>query len=149
MKAGTYLRSSPGPEGDFFENAIVFITACDANGATGFVINKIFPRSFNELVEFSSAAAFPMYEGGPVEPGDLFLLHRRPDLIPGGVLITGNIYFGGDFNKAVQYINSGAGARKDLKLFVGYCGWDTGDLEQEIAEGSWIITDETSFPLFQ
>jgi putative transcriptional regulator len=30
------------------------------------------------------------------------------------------------------------------KIFIGYCGWDTGELQAEIEEGSWEISD---FPL--
>jgi len=27
----------------------------------------------------------------------------------------------------------------ELKLFIGYCGWDKDELEQEMKEGSWQV----------
>ena len=30
-----------------------------------------------------------------------------------------------------------------MKLFLGYAGWATGQLQAEIAEGSWLVTDAT------
>ncbi|RYY55670.1 MAG: hypothetical protein EOO09_09740, partial [Chitinophagaceae bacterium] len=32
----------------------------------------------------------------------------------------------------------------EFKLFVGYCGWDPGELEVEITEGSWLVVDDDS-----
>lgn len=111
----------------------------------GFVINKIFPRKFNELEEFRNCAPFPLYDGGPVDREHLFFLHQRPDLIEGGTAVSENVYLGGDFKAAVQFINTGILAETEIRLFIGYCGWDTGELEAEIREGSWKIVAESVF----
>jgi putative transcriptional regulator len=32
----------------------------------------------------------------------------------------------------------------EVKIFVGYCGWDAGELESEIEEGSWEVQSQVS-----
>lgn len=141
LPAGIFLESSPSLEDPNFDKAILFITEYNESGATGFVINKPFSRLLNELEEFSHIIPFPIYEGGPVETSKLYFIHRRPDLIESGAEISHGIYYGGDFKQAVEAINNGTLTGSDLKILIGYCGWDPGQLEKEIEEGSWAIID--------
>ena len=139
IKAGTFLKSTAVLHDTVFENTLLFITECNASGAAGFVVNKLFPRKLNELVEFKSSIAFPLYNGGPVEGEKVFFIHQRPDLIDGGQQITNDIFLGGNFRQAVGHINRKTLTEKDIKIFIGYCGWDDNELEEEVAEGSWKI----------
>lgn len=147
MKPGIYIKSTDLLKGDYFENAMIFITEVNAKGAMGFVINRKFPRSFNELEEFRYSPPFSIYEGGPVDTEHIFVLHRRADLIPGSQLIDAGIYYGGDFKETVKSINNKTITENDIRLFIGYCGWDKGELDAEIAEGSWMLVDD--FSLFK
>jgi len=143
MQRGTFIKSTALLDGDYFENTVIYISGYDAKGATGFVINKKFPRRFNELQEFRHSLPFPLYEGGPVDVEHLFILHRRPELITGSALVSGTMYTSGNFSEVVKHINNKTLTEDDIVLFVGYCGWDAGELEAEIAEGSWkIINDQ-------
>lgn len=146
---GTILTSSSAMDDPNFINAVVFIVEYNENGALGFIINKIFERPLNELAEFSSSPAFPLYEGGPVDKQHLYFIHQRNDLIPGGTLVKDNIYFGGDFKQTIKHINNKILATADVKIFIGYCGWDAGDLENEIAEGSWKVNAYSSENVFE
>jgi len=83
----------------------------------------------------------PLYEGGPVDTEHLFFIHCRPDIIQGGTLVNNKIYVGGDFEQAVKQLNNKQLTLKDIKLFIGYCGWDVNELEAEIAEGSWKVLE--------
>ncbi|NML23108.1 YqgE/AlgH family protein [Pseudoflavitalea sp. G-6-1-2] len=139
---GIFLNSTDLLKDTFFENTQIFITEYNENGAMGFVVNELFPYKFNELEEFKHSAPFPMYDGGPMDRESLFFIHQRPDLITGGTLVTGNIYLGGDFEEAVRLINNKTLSEKDIKLLIGYCGWDHQDLEEEIVEGSWEVSKE-------
>ncbi len=124
-----------------FTGAVVCITELNENGAIGFVVNKKHPRSLNELEELATSPAFPLYDGGPVDQEHLFFIHRRPDLVPGSNAVSTDLYEGGDFAATVQSINKNLIDSSDLKIFVGYCGWDAGELEAEIAEGSWEVEE--------
>jgi len=137
IPAGTLLLSASTDEADIFERAVVLLVEQNENGHTGFVINKKFSRKLNELIEFRNSKPFPLYDGGPVDKGHLFFIHRRPGLINGGALIRDNFFLGGDFTQAIQCINQGSLTENDIKLFIGYCGWDARQLEEEIAEGEW------------
>lgn len=140
MKAGTFIKSTPLLDGSIFEDTLVFITEFNEKGAIGFVINKPFPRTLNELEEFRHSPPFPLYDGGPVDREHLFIIHHRPDLISGGNAVANNLYVGGDIRDAVKYISNKTFTEKDIRLFIGYCGWNAGELEAEIAEGSWAET---------
>lgn len=146
---GKILSSTSSMDDPNFDSSVVFIAEHNEQGALGFVINKVFNRALNELVEFSGSPAFPLHEGGPVDPEHLYFVHRRNDLVPGGAPVINDLYLGGDFQKAIQQINSKELSSKDIKIFIGYCGWDTGELEAEIAEGSWEVTEPDLNTLFR
>jgi putative transcriptional regulator len=137
LQAGAFLKSTAALNDTEFEQAIVFLAEYNATGAMGFVINKPFHRRLNELEEFKNSPDFPLYDGGPVDKEHLFFVHRRPDLVTGGVAVNGT-YYGGDFQQAVKAIQNNVLTTADCKIFIGYCGWDAGELEAEIKEGSWL-----------
>lgn len=141
LQAGIFLKSTDALNDTVFSQVTIFITEYNAKGALGFVLNKPFGRSLNELEEFKDSPYFPLYEGGPVDQAHLFFVHRRPDLIEEGTLVGNGLYYGGNFQQAVAAINDNNLTANDIKIFVGYCGWDAGELEAEIEEGSWEIID--------
>lgn len=137
---GTILISAPFLDDANFEKAVIFIVEHNEKGTLGFVINKLFPRQLNELVEFKHSKPIDLFDGGPVEKEGLFFQHRRVDVIEGGTAIVDSIYMGGDFKQTVALINNGNFSANDIKLFIGYCGWNDNELQEEIAEGSWLVT---------
>ena len=141
MKPGFFLKSTALLNDTFFEDAVVLITEYNDKGAMGFVVNQKFPRKLNELEEFKNIQPFPIHLGGPVDQEHLYFIHQRPDLIPGGEPVNGNIYLGGDFKLAVKNIDNQTLTEKDCRIFLGYCGWDVQELESEIAEGSWDVQE--------
>jgi putative transcriptional regulator len=136
---GHIIQALPSMDDPVFKGTVVFIIEHNEKGAAGFVFNKPSGRYLNQLEEFKNCKPVPLYEGGPVDKEHLYFLHLRPDLIEEGKAIKDGIYLGGNFNQAIEALNKGSIETTQLKLFIGYCGWDANELEAEVAEGSWMI----------
>lgn len=148
LAAGLFLHSTAALNETYFAGATIYLTSYNADGAVGYIVNRPFGRSLHELEEFSHCRAFPLYEGGPVDQEHLFFIHRHPGLIAEGRLVADGIYISGDFSQVVKGIQNGNLNSNHLKIFVGYCGWDTGELEAEIAEGSWVVSQAEAATVF-
>jgi putative transcriptional regulator len=137
LKAGIYVKSTAALIGSFFEDTTILLVEHNQAGSTGFVTNKPFDKSLHELIEFNHSKPFPLMDGGPVDRDHLFVLHKRPDLIDGGKQIPNGLYLGGNMEQVIQAISTGGANTQEIQLFIGYCGWDKGELEAELEEGSW------------
>lgn len=133
------IRATPLLKDTVFEGSAILISEINEKGAIGFILNRPYGRSLIELEQFKHSKPVPLYEGGPVEDENIYFIHKRPDLVEGGTLVIKGYYVGGDFSEAINCINNGSMALHQLQIFVGYCGWNRGELEAEIEEGSWEV----------
>lgn len=131
-----------------FMRTVVFITEYNENGAVGFVINRQFENTLDELIPEIEGHKLPVFYGGPVQPNTLHFLHRYPDLISGGIEVAKGIYWGGDFDTVVELINSGKADPDKLRFYIGYSGWSSGQLESEMDEKTWLTADATRTLVF-
>ncbi|TLX76097.1 YqgE/AlgH family protein [Labilibacter sediminis] len=138
---GRILIADPFLKGPYFGRSIVLITEHGTQGAVGFVLNKssnIYPDEvIDDLLSFKGE----LYIGGPVSSDTLHFIHTLGRKIPGAVKITDTIYWGGDFDKIKELINKNQASYEQVKFFAGYSGWSPGQLEEEIDDNSWIVTD--------
>ncbi len=139
LKAGIYIKSTAALNDSFFEQTTILIFEHNEAGSTGFVINRPFEKSLHDLIEFNHVKPFPLMDGGPVDRDHLFVLHKRTDLIDGGKPIPNGLYIGGNMEQVIEAINTKDINKNEIQLFIGYCGWDAGELEAEVEEGSWTI----------
>ncbi len=139
LKPGLTIKSTDLLNGSFFEHTTILIIEHNQEGSVGFVTNKPLEKSLHELIEFNHSKPFPLMDGGPVDRAHLFVLHKRPDLIEGGKQIPNGLYLGGNMEQVIEAINTKGANQQEIQLFIGYCGWDLGELEAEVEEGSWII----------
>jgi putative transcriptional regulator len=140
LKAGFYFKSTAALIGSFFEHTTILLVKHNEEGRLGFVTNKSFEKSLHELIEFNPSNPFPLMDGGPVDRDHIFVLHKRPDLIDGGEQISNGLYLGGNMEQVIGAINTSAANQQEIQLFIGYCGWDLGELEAEVKEGSWTFS---------
>ena len=139
LKAGIYIKSTEALNGSFFEHTTILIVKHNEKESLGFVTNKPFRKSLHDLIEFNHSKPFPLMDGGPVDREHLFVLHKRPDLIIGGEKMNNGFYLGGHMEQVIEAINNGSATQEEIQIFIGYCGWDAGELDAELEEGSWTL----------
>jgi putative transcriptional regulator len=120
---------------------VVFLVAHSDKGAVGFILNKkIDFRLQDVFLDFPEFDA-NVYLGGPVAADSIFFIHKLGEILPGSINVLGNLHWGGDFNILKNLILQGLVKPTDIHFFLGYSGWDAGQLESEIKDDSWLVTD--------
>ena len=140
-KKGNLLIAEPAIIGDVsFNRSIVLLADHSEEGSIGFILNKPLEYSINDLIP-EVEATFKVYNGGPVEQDNLYFIHKVPQLIPNSIEISLGIYWGGDFTKVAELIKNDTIKENDIKFFLGYSGWDSHQLENELKASSWVVTE--------
>lgn len=140
---GHLLIAEPTIFGDTnFSRSVILLTEHNDDGSVGFVLNKPHEVKLNELIA-DFKVSWPVYLGGPVEQEQLNFIHTRPDLISDAVEITNGIFWNGNYQKVVKAINAGEINENEIRFFLGYSGWEFSQLEEELRQNSWILTENT------
>lgn len=138
-KKGKLLIAEPSLTGDVsFNRSVVLLAEHNEEGSIGFILNKPLEYSVSDLVS-EIELPFQVYNGGPVEQDNLYFIHKVPHLIKNSIEISNGIYWGGDFEKAIVLINQKLISENDIRFFLGYSGWASLQLDQELSSKSWIV----------
>jgi putative transcriptional regulator len=139
--AGVLLIADPFLKDPNFMRTVVFLTEHRDDGTIGFVLNRKYENTLDELLPEVEGHKLPVYYGGPVQMNTIHFLHRYPKEIEGGVEVSKGIYWGGDFDAVVDLINSGKADPERIRFYIGYSGWSSGQLDTEMAEKTWLTVE--------
>jgi putative transcriptional regulator len=145
--AGSFLVARTVLQDPNFAQSVVLILAHNSDGAFGLVVNRPAP---------AVGLPFPLFLGGPCPAPGLIMLHGhaewaagtgegelkgvKPEIAPG--------VFMGDaacLEKAGQLIDDDV---RRCRVFNGYAGWGSDQLERELAGGAWAVVRANGEVLF-
>ena len=95
--SGILLIADPFLKDPNFLRTVVFLCAHKDDGSFGFVLNRKYENTLDELIPELIGHQLPVYYGGPVQIDTIHFLHQYPGQIPGGHEILKGVYWGGDF----------------------------------------------------
>ena len=141
---GSLLVARPTVEDLFFGRTVIAMMHHDHEGSMGLILNALTSYTLNEVVDgLTLCEEVPVYLGGPVNMDLVFYMHNLgPEVIPDAEQIAEGLYLGGEFDAVKQYLNSGEPVVNHFRFFVGYSGWDAGQLSSEIARHDWVVLDD-------
>lgn len=137
---GRLLISEPFLADPNFERTVVLLCEHNEEGSFGFVVNKPSLLKIGEVMDAIGSVDERVFVGGPVQQDTLHFLHRHTS-IDKAVNIRDEIYWGGDFESLVTCIDTAVVKPTDVRFYLGYSGWSSGQLESELQEDSWIVCD--------
>lgn len=119
-----------------FRRSIVFITAHSASeGAHGIIINRPTDNTVADLLpagDMGELGDLPVFVGGPVGQDQLtFAVFRKQS---GGDVIECKAHL--EIDEARELVGKKSAS---VRAFIGYAGWTAGQLENELAQKSWIV----------
>lgn len=147
---GKLLIAMPGMGDPRFEKSVIFICAHSPDDAMGLIVNKPAPGlNMADLFEQLDIPSIDLAEGkdgfhvqfgGPVEHARGFVLHSGEYTDTDSTLQV-DPDFSMTANKDIlESIANGQGPDRAV-LMLGYSGWGPGQLEQEIVDNGWLVTD--------
>lgn len=148
-EAGHLLISDPFLRDPNFIRTVVLLCEHNEKGSFGLVLNRPFEFRLDELMDDMEGADFDVYTGGPVQQNTLHFIHMLPEMIPGGQEILPGVYWGGDFAVVKQLILAGIVQKEEIRFFIGYSGWSSGQLLAEMSENTWLTTKADKELIFQ
>ena len=138
---GRILISEPFLMDNYFKRSIVLITEYSGEGTVGFVLNKPVNMKVHEIVSDFPVINANVSLGGPVQTNTLHYVHTMGDIIPNSIKVIENIYWGGEFEVIKKLVESGTLNNENIRFFLGYSGWQSNQLEDELNENAWVVAD--------
>ncbi|MBL6786874.1 MAG: YqgE/AlgH family protein [PS1 clade bacterium] len=152
---GQFLLAMPGMADPRFLRSVVYIVAHDSEGAMGFVINQRADglslgdilKDIPEAVAKTGLINLPVYVGGPVQSDQGFVLHTSDyektlnslsQELP--IALT---------QSADVLVDAARGQGPEMmRLFLGYAGWGSGQLEGELQDNAWLVCEANIAGIF-
>jgi putative transcriptional regulator len=141
--SGILLISDPFLKDPNFMRTVVFLCEHQDQGSFGFVLNRKYENTIDELVPELEGYKIPLYYGGPVQMDTIHFLHQYPMEISGGQEVMKGIFWGGDFDKVIEMIKNNELDENRIRFFIGYSGWSDGQLNNELQDKSWLTVKAT------
>lgn len=139
---GKILISEPFLRDVTFGRSVILLIDHTDEGTMGLIINKPLPIFVNDIIkEFKYINDIPLYKGGPVATDTLFYLHTLAN-ISGAIPVSKGLYLNGDFDEIKKYILQGNKVDQHIRFFLGYCGWEGEQLNDELKENTWLVSKE-------
>lgn len=147
-----FLIAMPALADPNFARTVTYLCEHGPQGALGLIVNRPLDLTTADLLENlgieapPGTGALPVYFGGPVHPEQGFVLHRplgrwQSTLATGdGLAITTS-------RDILEAMARGQGPAEAL-IALGYAGWGSGQLEQELATNAWLSLPATVVELF-
>lgn len=138
LRKGVLLVADTSLGDPNFDGAVVLLCAHSQAGSFGLVLNRPTGVAAEEALPEPGGFAgrgLPLGWGGPVGLDRVHVLHGGPETVPGSEAVLEGVRFGAD----LAVLAALDAQQTPVRFFVGYSGWQEGQLESELQEGAWRL----------
>ena len=150
LQKGTFLIATPDIESGIFFRSVLLVCEHSPGGSFAIVINKPLDLELPEEImslEHLNNPQIGIRAGGPVQTGQMMLLHSCNKIPEQTIEICEGVFLGGDLQFLQETVTDTGGP--SMRLCFGYSGWQAGELEQEFLDGSWFLHPSSAKHIFE
>ena len=144
--SGQLLVASSDLTESLFARSVVLVIDHDPGGAFGLILNRPGEDRLGEIwkrtIHEPCPVDLPVMIGGPLH-GPLMAVHADPALSDREILA--GVHFSAHKDLLTALV---AAATLPMRVFSGYSGWGPGQLDSELATGSWAVAHATADLVF-
>lgn len=151
---GKCLIAMPNMDDERFSDSLIYICSHTKDGAMGFVVNKkIKEFSFADLANqlpistIKPIAPIELHQGGPLEKVRGFVIHSTDYVKDDTIIISDSIAVSSSID-IITDIAFGMGPKENL-IALGYASWAPQQLEKEIINNTWLVTQPDTELVFR
>jgi len=151
---GQFLIAMPSLLDPNFFQTVTCVCEHTLEGALGLVINRVLPELTGTMIfqelgldPVPKLNTIPVYLGGPVHKGQIFVLHGPPFEWEGLHLITPSLALSNS-KDILDALARGKGPGSYI-IALGCAGWGPGQLESEIMNNAWLTSPVNEVVLFE
>lgn len=141
-KQGSILISEPSLRDFYFRQSVILLAEHNEDGTFGVIINKPIEARLKDFIQGFSGFNMPVYLGGPVKTDSVFFIHTHSE-IENSVPIMQGLYWGGDLDIVKNMIKHKSLSPDEIRFYIGYSGWSPNQLDRELKEKSWVLSQAT------
>ncbi|HEY4542970.1 MAG TPA: YqgE/AlgH family protein [Noviherbaspirillum sp.] len=145
--ADHFLIAMPSLVSPVFGGTVVYLCEHTREGALGIIVNKATDMTVDVLLEridmkleiapqAHASNQQPVLFGGPVQVERGFVLHSPSGEFSSTLKVSDEVCLTTS-KDVLEAVASGRGPQR-LLVTLGYAGWGSGQLEQEIADNGWL-----------
>jgi len=141
LGVGRLLVSSRGLGDPNFVQSVVLLIQYDQQGAVGLMINRRTQAPISRIlkdVDTAKHGAELAFVGGPVELDSVLALLRSEKKPDEGASVVGQVYLL-SAKTALEKALAASSGPGDVRVYLGYCGWGPGQLDNEMSLGGWWV----------
>lgn len=133
-----------------FAETVILVVRYTHGGTVGLMLNRRTEVPISRALEplkGASGRSDPVYAGGPVELPNVLALLRANAMPEGAEHVSGKVYLvptGTLLEKTLAARPEPA----DFRVYLGYCGWAPGQLENETSRGFWQVLNGSAEIIF-
>ena len=147
---GMFLVASPDLADPHFQRTVILICEHSSEGTLGLVINRPTDLLLSEALPALAVlkgTSYVVFAGGPVQPGGILMLFRIVREPEQQRQVLDGVYIGGSLNVMERLITKPE-PTETFRAFAGYAGWGPGQVEYEMARGSWVLMPADTTTIF-
>jgi putative transcriptional regulator len=145
-----FLVAKRALDGPHFGQSVVYLVEHGEDGTLGLIVNRSSDISLSEVlpdIKGEQATTHALFYGGPIGLPMILMLVRSESAATEMTHVADNVYISAD-RRVLDEVLAAKKPASEVRFYIGHSGWAAGQLDFELARGSWHVVAADTDAIF-